>query len=145
MDYLINIYKKIKEKKQDEFFISYFRKDFGEVLELLNKKHKEGIIFSNMNNEEKNKNYISILYFGESSKEMYKTLEKMKLAKNSSNISEMILNNFKETLKKSNDKQISLEQKIPSGKEKQLEFIVRKIVQIYSGKEINNMFYNSAF
>lgn len=78
-----------------------------------------------------------ILYFGEDASSMLETLKSLKLPKSPSNLGEQVFNIFMQHLEGTDSDIISLEQAVIKGKEHQFKHVLRKLIHIYSGKQIN--------
>ena len=84
-----------------------------------------------------------VLYFGEDTSTMWQTLRDLKLPRHSSNVGEIVFKHFRQHLEEYqvSTKPISLEQRIPSGKEFQFELITKKLIHVYNDCSINESFY----
>ena len=84
-----------------------------------------------------------VAYFGENQTEMLKTLQKLKIPKSPSNLGEIVLKQFKQHLEdsESNQNPLSVELKVYSGNEHQFLTVIKKLIHVYSGNEIDSDFY----
>ncbi len=85
-----------------------------------------------------------IAYVGENSKSMKDTVDRLRLPSHSENLGEGIFCRFRGHLKRANpDLPTHFEQSFDSGCEKKLEFVLKKLICVYSGGDINQKFYQN--
>tara|TARA_Y100000310_G_C20380411_1_gene667827 strand:+ start:55 stop:549 length:495 start_codon:yes stop_codon:yes gene_type:complete len=84
-----------------------------------------------------------VLYFGENASSMFQTLQNLKNPNHSSNIGETVFKHFKYYLEEHQNQNtpISLEQKVPCGREHQFDLVLKKLNHVYGGHSIDEKFY----
>lgn len=96
--------------------------------------YREHMLIANFETENK----LRILYCGENAFSMKKNIDNLKLPKSyPSNLGEKVFYIFRDYLEDINSGSISLEQQVASGKEHQLEFVLRKLIEIYKNNQKN--------
>ncbi len=100
-----------------------------EILEITNKNEQyiERLIIGYFGDDS-----THIMYTGENRQAMLETLKKLKLPKMSSNVGETVLKIFRDNLEGNSEvgTPITLVQKIFEGKEHQLKYVLKKIIEV---------------
>lgn len=107
-----------------------------ELLEISCGKSREYIFIASFDNES-----TRVMYVGENAKDMMQTLQKLRIPKTPSNIGEIVFRMFRQKLEQMGEEPVSLEQRIPAGKETQLRHIIKKFIYVYSQQSIDSKFY----